>query len=351
MPPANRLLQVSRPSFEIDGQANDRLAEGLLRLKVIETIDGLYRCEATFGNWGNDGGRPAYLYIDRQVLDFGKAFTVKLDDTTLFEGRVMALEAEFPPDRPPEVTVLAEDRLQDLRMTRRTRTFTDQSDADVFRQIAGDHGVSPDIDLPGPTHKVLAQVNQSDLAFLRERARVLGAELKLEGTTFHVATRPSRGSEPIELNHGRQLRAFTVLADLAHQRTAMAATGWDVAAKSEIRQEAGDSVLGGELEDGESGASLLQSALGERKDSVVHTMPLTSDEARHIAESAFRLAARRFVRGRGVAEPAAHFRVGSTVDLVELGPLFSGKYYVYELCLRFDGQQGLRTEFSCERPW
>ncbi len=351
MPPANSLLQSSRPSFEVDGRANDRLGEGLLRLQVAETLDGLYRCEATFGNWGTNSGRPGFLYFDRQTLDFGKAFKVKLDDATLFDGRVMALEAEFPADRPPEITVLAEDRLQDLRMTRRTRTFSNQSDADVFQQIAGDHGLSPDIDLSGPTHKVLAQVNQSDLSFLRDRARALGAELKVDGSTFRVATRSTGGSNPIELNHGRELRTFTVLADLAHQRTALSATGWDVSAKSEIRHETGDSALGGELEDGESGASLLQSALGERKDSVAHGVPATGDEARCIAESAFRLGARRFLRGRGVAEPAAGLSVGSTVDLIGLGPLFSGKYYVFELRHRFDGKLGLRTEFSCERPW
>src|SRR5258705_8493580 len=42
---------------------------------------------------------------------------------TLFEGRIMALEGQFPEGRQPQLVVLAEDRFQDLRMTRRTRTF------------------------------------------------------------------------------------------------------------------------------------------------------------------------------------------------------------------------------------
>ena len=34
----------------------------------------------------------------------------------------------------------------------------------------------------GPTYKTLAQVNQSDLAFMRERARSIDAELWMDGS-------------------------------------------------------------------------------------------------------------------------------------------------------------------------
>lgn len=350
MPPVDRLLASKRPRFELEDGENERLGEALLQLQVQESVDGLHHCQATFGNWGTRGRAPGFLYFDRQVLDFGKTFRVKLDDNTLFDGRILGLEAAFPPDRPPEITVLAEDRLQDLRMTRRTRTFADQSDADVFRQIAGDHGLSPELDVDGPTHKILAQLNQSDLAFLRERARALGVELSVDGSTLRAGPRAA-GGNPLELPYGNQLREFTVLADLAHQRTALVASGWDVGAKSELRHEAGDDCLGGELENGESGASVLRSALGERKESVAHAVPLSGEEARTVAEAAFRLGARRFLRGRGIVEPVPGLRVGATVDLTGLGPLFSGAYYLCDIVHRFDGRSGFRTEFTAERPW
>jgi phage protein D len=124
-----------------------------------------------------------------------------------------------------------------------------------------------------------------------------------------------------------------------------------VAAKSALTHDADDDALGGELEDGDSGASVLRQALGERKESVAHGVPFTGDEAKYQAESAFRLGARRFLRGCGIAEPETAVSVGMTVDLVGLGPLFSGKYYVCETRHRFDGKKGLRTEFICERPW
>jgi len=78
----------------------------------------------------------AFLFFDRKKLDFGKAFRVKHGDDTLFDGRIMGLEAHFPEGDKPQICVLAEDRFQDLRMTGRTRTFTDADDASVFRQIS-----------------------------------------------------------------------------------------------------------------------------------------------------------------------------------------------------------------------
>ena len=69
-----------------------------------------------------------------------------------------------------------------------------------------------------------------------------------------------------------------------------------------------------------------------------------------VGRSILRLEDVRFLTGRGIAETDARLRVGATVDLQGLGPLFSGKYYVSETRTLFDGVRGLRTEFGAERP-
>src|SRR5262252_7055013 len=122
-------MRDSRPAIFVGGKEEAELAGGLLGLTIVENISGLYRCEANFGNWGDKDNQTGFLYFDRKLLDFGKDFQVKLKDDTLFEGRIMGLEAGFPEGQPPQINVLAEDRFQDLRMTRRTRSFCDVSDA------------------------------------------------------------------------------------------------------------------------------------------------------------------------------------------------------------------------------
>lgn len=339
-----------RPSLHVDGSDQPVLAAALLGLTINESVEGLYRCEALFGNWNPAGSNDGYVYFDRQLLDFGKSLQVRFNDATLFDGRIMALEGRFPQGTPPQIMVLSEDRLQDLRMTRRTRSFAQMSDADVFRQIASDHGLSAQLDVTGPTYEALTQVNQSDLAFVRERARSLGGEVWVEGSTLLVKPRSARRNGNLDLTLGSRLREFSVIADLAGQRTTVRAQGWDVAAKSALSAEAGDAAIAGELDGDLSGVSILASALGNRAESVVHTLPLSSAEVQAGAESAFRAAARRFVVGRGVAETDAQLRVGAQIELKGLGALFSGKYYVSQVRHVFDSRNGIRTEFTGERP-
>lgn len=340
----------ARPTLSLAGRDNPGLAEDLLSLEIVEHAEGLYRLEAVFANWGPKNGRVDFLYFDRQTLDFGKDLAVKLGTQTLFQGRISGLEGQFLAGRPPQVAVLAEDRLQDLRMTRRSRSFENLSDQDVFGQIARDHGLQTDLSLSGPTHKALAQVNQSDLAFLRERARLIGAEVWVEDRMLGAKPRAGRTASPLELTYGGGLREFNVLADLAQQCTGLVVGGWDVSGKEALRFEATDSTVQSELEGTQSGSSILQSALGARKQTLAHTNPRTSQEAQAQAEAVFRLLARRFVVGQGVAEPDARLRVGATVNLKGLGPLFSGKYYLSQTRYRFDTLFGSRLEFTAERP-
>lgn len=235
-------------------------------------------------------------------------------------------------------------------MTRRTRAFTQLSDSGIMNQIAGEHSLTPSISVNGPTHTVLAQINQSDLAFLRERARAVDVELWIEGRTLNAKTRTGRGGSPLQLTYGREVREFAALADLAHQRTSVSANGWDVGGKSALSFEATESAISSELNGDTSGVSILNSALGQRKEALAHTVPLTNQEAQAMAEAYFKMSARRFVVGRGVAETDARLRVGAYVNLQGCGPLFNGKYYISEVQHVFDNARGLRTEFTTERP-
>jgi hypothetical protein len=347
-------IYPARPKFFVDGDEKADLGEALLALQVEETSAGLYRCEAVFANWGPKDGAAGFLYFDRRVLDFGKKLRIEAGGGVgagqIFEGRITAIEGRFLRERPHEVLVLAEDRLQDLRMTRRTRTFEDLSDADLFRQIASQHGLRVDADVSGPSHKVLAQLNQSDLAFLRERARAVDAELWVAADTLSVKARSRRNAGDVTLTLGKGLLECAVTADLAGQVSGFTVSGWDVAGKEAISFKATASALNGELNGDDGGGRLLSSALGDRDQQVVHLAPFNTGEAQALAEAHYRRTARRFVVGHGLAEGDARVRVGAKLTLAGLGSLFDGKYYVIRSRHLFDTRGGLRTQFTAERP-
>jgi phage protein D len=345
---------AAQPTVLLDNQENAGLSGGLMALLVEETVAGLFRCEATFGNWGANNGQVGFLYLNRRALDFGKSLAIRVGPgdsaATIFEGRVMGLEARYPQTRPPELVVLAEDRFQDLRMTRRTRSFEDVSDDDVISQIASQHSLRTDIDINGPSYRVLTQVNQSDLAFLRERARAIDAEVWIVDDTLRAQARGRRQTGELSLTLGRGLIEFSVLADLAQQSSSLTVSGWDVSAKEAIEYEAGEAAISSELNGDQSGGSLLEEAIAPRAERLVHMVPLTGEEAQNLAEANYRRVARRFVTGRGMAEGDGNIRVGAHITLTGLGAMFNGEYYVTEARHTFDGQRGFRTHFAVERP-
>lgn len=352
---ATAQLYSARPVVSLDGAEDADLRLGLLSAVVEETVDGLYRCEANFGNWGSVDGEVGYLYLDRRLLDFGRTLALRMGEgeaeAAVFEGRITALEGRFPRQRPPEIQVLAEDRFQDLRMARRSRVFEDATDAEVIERIAADHGLRSEIDLDGPTYPVLSQLNLSDLAFVRERARAVDGEVWIEGSTLHAQARSRRKTAELTLTYGQRLREMAVSADLAEQRTRLTVGGWDVAAKEAIAEEADEAEIRAEIEGGASGPGLLAEAFGERAEQVTHCVPLTTPEGAALAGAHFRRMARRFVRGRATSEGDGRIRAGTHVELRNLGALFDGVYYVTEVRHTFDDRAGYRCHFSVERPF
>lgn len=344
---------AARPRITVADRFEQALGDGFLTsLLVEETVLGLFRCEAQFSNWGPEQGKT-FLFFDRALLDFGKRFAVELGppdrSKRVFHGRIMALEAHYPSESPPEITVLAEDRFQDLRMERRTRSFEDHTDAEIIQQIAAQHGLTAQVDLDGPTYPVITQVNQSDLAFLRERVAAVDGELWIEEDTLHAQARTRRNSGALTLQYGANLLEFSVLADLAHQRTSVRVSGWDVANKQSIDVTATASVISTEVNGNQSGSAILATALTERHERIVSAVPLSRAEAQSVAEARYRERARRFIRGAGVVDGEPALRVGATVNLTDLGPLFSGNYYVTLVRHTFDLQHGYRTRFEAER--
>jgi phage protein D len=347
--PAPSGLRSSRPKIALGGRESETFDKGLLSLRIEETVQGIAHCELAVGNWGPVGGTPGFLYFDRRDIDFGKALSITVSEKTVFTGRVTGIEGHFPEGSPPTITLLAEDRLQDLRMARRTRTFVDMTDAKVIEEIAADHGLTADVRLDGPTHRVLAQLNQSDLAFVRDRCRTLDAEVWVDDRKLLVRKRADRTGDVVELGYGNQLREFTVTADLASQATKVTVSGWDVAGKEALKETAATSAVQSEVKDGDTGASILEGAFAARTATVAHHAPVTTTEAKAIAEARFRHQARGFVRARGLAETTPGLRAGRTVRLSNLGKLFDGEYYVTDSLIVFNPMLGLQTEFGAER--
>ncbi len=351
------LFTATVPIFKVDGEIQGELARDLVRLEISEDTAGLKTCSARFVAQGPIPGAEdeGLLYLDGKVLDFGKSLEISIgqaaDDRTVFKGPVSAIEASFREDREPQVLILAEDRLMDLRMTRRMKTYEQASDSDIAQAIADEHGLAAEIDAEGPTYDRIQQWNQSDLAFLRERARLIRAEVWISDDRLHFKTRDKRTGTRLTLVRGNQLLSLDARADLAHQRTKVKVSGYDASARDRIEEESGADAIQSEISGGRTGPEILAEAFGERVSYRVREVPLVSGEATDWARAEMLRRARAFVRVRGVTDGSPDMVVGTIVRLERVGGPFEGDgYYVTEVCHGYDLTDGFRTRFAAERP-
>ncbi len=350
------LLVSTSPVFTVAGVEQGALARDLTFLRVDEATDGMKTLELHLTGFGPtpNVNEERELWLDGAVLDFGAELGVSIGGGdgayVVFVGRVSALESVVRIGESPSVVVYAEDGLMTLRQTRRMRTYADMSDADIAREIGGEHGLQVAADADGPTYRVVQQWNQSDLAFLRERARLLQAELWLDGDTLHFATRGNRSSTELTLIAGSDLLDVRCRADLAHQRTSVTVSGYDATRRERVDESAEHDAVDAEVTGGRTGPAVLERAFGARASFRVRENPLGAEEARAWATAEMLRRARGFVTVTGLTHGSADMVVGSRIALERVGtPFLGGGYYVTRVSHTYDLEQGFRTYFEAER--
>jgi phage protein D len=345
-------IYVARPEVRVSGRVDDRIAVLLTAMRVEESDEGLATLELRLNHWaGFDDGTAGYAFVGGNAIELGAAIEVLAGDSSspvrIFKGHVSALELVCNYGQPPELVLLAEDKLAGARRLRRSKVHADKTPADLARAIAADHGLTPRIEGFASPQGTWAQLNESDLAFLRRVLGGLGAEVHVDGNDLHVAPAGDGGGSTVELALYGQLARARVLADLAHQATGVTVAGWNPTQGSAVSGEASGLTHAGPGE-GTSGAEALQQAFGTRSEHLGQPAVTSDDEARAYAEAAFDQRARRFVRAEGVAEGNPALRVGTRVRLTGLGPQFSNTYLVVLARHLFDMRQGYRTEFEAQ---
>ncbi len=353
----DQLLGIASPVFTVAGEVAHALARDCVLMVVDEGVEGLRTLEAHLVATGVGAAGPPgdLLHLDGSEFDFGTDLTVSVGTDTaerkVFDGTVSGIEVVLGDSEQPVAVMLAEDRLMRLRMTSRMRTYTGVTDAQVAQQIASDHGLDADVSVDGPRYDVLQQLGQSDLAFLRERARLLQADLWCDGTTLHFSDRSSRKAESVTLIHGADLLSCRITADLAHQRSRVTVGGYDARAKSVIDEHADGDAINAEAPSGRTGPTVLDQALGTRPAFRVREVPLTTAEASAWARAQMLRRARQFVVATGVTRGTPELAVGTQLRLELVGAPFEGEgYYVTRVRHTYDNVHGLRTAFEAERP-
>ncbi|MCJ8500106.1 phage late control D family protein [Desulfatitalea alkaliphila] len=351
---ASASIYIARPIIEVDGQADDMVQRLLISMQLSESDQGMAALELRFFNSATVQGRGndlAFEYTDNALLSLGKPIRVwagdNRDPVKIFQGTITALEMHMSGSGEPELTVLAEDALQQARLTRRTRLHAAGSLDALLRSVAADLGLSMDISGMHQTVDAQLQLNESDLAFLRRLIDRHDGDLWLVDDVLCVAPRSELRRNAVTLEMNSQLQRIRIMADLAHQVSRVTFAGWDVAAGEAINAASNGAVDYGPGQ-GRTGAQFLNEAFGERSEHLSHVAARDDIEAQALVNAGFSQRARKFVCAEGVAEGNPAIRVGTHLTLLGVGPRFENTYYVTRVRHHYDLENGYRTTFQAE---
>lgn len=343
------------PHLWVQGRPAERLHELLQSAEIHADESGMATLELTFLNWGSSRPDEEGFQLFEGPLSLGAAIGLAFgkDDRqeeayTVFLGVITSIDGIYKDWCAPQLRVRAEDSLWPLRMTRHTRVFEELTDAGIAERIGAELGLPVEAEVKGPTHRELLAVNQSDLALLRERARAVDAAISVDHRSVQLRARAPSGEPAVPVSR-KSVRSLEISADLAHQRTEVQVHGWSVADKDGIHASGTGAAIKAEQGPGVTGVEVLETLGIQALEHHALEFPMSSREAETLAEALLRQRARRFVVARGSMDGDPRIKVGVELEIVDVGPWYTGRYRVTSLRHSYLGGR-FETQFVASRP-
>lgn len=296
---------------------------------------------------------PSLTWVDSASLGIGKPLeiTARPDSTSgassgvLFKGEITALEPHFSGEGKTELTIRGYDKSHRLHRGRKTRTFLNKKDSDIATTIAGEAGLSAQVDATTTTYEFVIQYNQTNMEFLMARAERIGYQVMVaEGVLYFKKGTSSTGNGPA-LVFMENLLEFEPRWTTHHQADAIKVQGWDVKQKTLL---SGSAAPNASLNQGgmtKTGGELAKSAFSAAEEVVVRRPVTSAGEASELATGLSNDISREFIEAEGVCDGNPGILAGRMVEISHVGQRFSGKYYVTTAThVRDSG--GYRTLFS-----
>src|SRR5687767_14053926 len=177
--------------------------------------------------------------VDNGPFAAGKALEVEFPDfsthrlSRVFAGEITSLDLDLTEGFTATFTVRAYDRSHRLSRGRKTKAFVNVTDSDIVKQLVGSAGLSATVDATTTVYPHLFQHNQTDLAFIHERAKRIGFEVLVDDRTLFFR-QPEGHRGQVTLTWGINLRSFKPHLSLVGQVNEVLVKGWNSQTKQAI---------------------------------------------------------------------------------------------------------------------
>ncbi len=321
-----------------------------------------------------DSGDPKdvnrkFRHTDDPQLDLFKPVKIAMgypgQMTMLLVGEITSIQATFPGDGAPTITVTGTDYMNRLKKadpdTNRSKNYPKLADWQIAEQIAQRHDLafSKDSTKTGTPNLVVCQADDDDLRFLLRLAKRNDYDcfVRLEDDKpalyFGERLDKSSGAKPVKqfkLVYGQSLVSFTPRLQVSEQVTKVTVRGWNPRTKAKFEYVAtkadlprtGDS-------DGMSGPEYVEKYLPKGKGkSEVKFAVQSQDETKQRAIEKFNNSAYAFLTASGEAIGDPRIVPQVSLELDGIGCRFKGTYYVTKTEHVY-GASGYQTTFDVKR--
>jgi len=350
--PSQQDQKVPECQIEVDGSDLPAEAAGdVISVAVQDDVDNLSSFTITLNNW--DTAKIRMSWSDEDLFKTGKQVEVKMgyrdNLDSLINGEVTGMELVVRPHQGPRLIVRGYDRGHRLTRSRRTTSYTNVTDGDIASTIAGNYGLSTEIETTSETYSYLLQHNQTDSEFLRERASRIGYEVYVREKKLYFRSRKHGDPSSVTISEDNGLLEFYSRLTTIGQVGKVQVRTWNPSQKEawvgvaqssdETSHMAGDTV----------GLEAATDSFGD--DSITGVTHIAASQADADQKSRARLKemALSYISGEGVSVGRSDLRAGIVATIGGMGKRFSGDYYLTNTTHSYTTVHGYMTEFVARR--
>jgi Rhs element Vgr protein len=273
-------------------------------------------------------GKLVELTFEAPLRDESAEGTPRL----LFKGEVVSLEPIFKPSGQVSLLIRCYDQTHRLHLGKRTRTFLEKSDGDIAKDVAGDSGLTPDVDVTAPVIPYVLQHNQTNMEFLLERAQRIGYWVYASEGKLHFKKPNATFPAGTKLEYGQELIEFRPRISAVGQPGKSIVTGWDIKTKKAVEAKVASATA---VKMAKTSLSTAPAALAktgfkvsDAEAHVVHRNVVDAKDAGAIATGMLESIASEAWHAEGECFGETRLQAGTWLQITGCGSRFSGKYLV-----------------------
>ena len=361
---------TSRLSIQVEGMEQEeqqRLSDMALKVYIEESLHLPAMFTLVLHNPFTTGrDQDEHAWLENKTLTIGKwikfgfrtatteaqEFQTEKSVDCILEGEITAIEAHFTEGADAPIMIRGYDASHRLHRGRYNRSFVNMTDSDIVRKIANEVSLKTGIiDNSGAPHDYIFQENQTNMAFLRERAARIGFELFVlydsEAGESKLHFRKPHKDQSLDLEWLVDIHSFRTRITSAEQVSSVEVRGWDYGEKKAIVSTAQRERLITDTGSHQGSQTSTKFRLDRQppKMLVVDKPVFSPKEADTMAQALCNELGGEFIYADAKGEGDPDIRPGRVVKLQGMGERYNGEYYVTEARHIFH-ENIYNTEFS-----